>query len=186
MLRKLQTARVPDWASVYVGGLRAFGYRCVAMDYHVSSFHHLPLTSGLRFLLRWLGLGSLKFKSQRLRGDNSIVSCTTVEGSGVWFVEVGFYQSRLLTRSRFAMCGSITPNLWKKFRVGSKMHHYCGNVSRLPEWGGCVLPLRTICCRLPKSLGEGLSVAYLWSHGLSQICLAPLSILSDYSGCKIS
>ena len=82
MLRKLQTARVPDWASVYVGGLRAVGYRCVAMDYHVSCFHHRPLTSALRFLLRCSGLGSLKFKSQRLRGHNSIVSCTTVEGSG--------------------------------------------------------------------------------------------------------
>ena len=62
VLRKLQTARVPDWASVYVGGLRAVGYRCVAMDYHVSSFHHLPLTSALSLLTSLVGFAKLEIQ----------------------------------------------------------------------------------------------------------------------------
>jgi len=59
VLRKLQTARVPDWASVYVGGLRAVGYRCVAMDYHGTSGVLLPLFSLLHML------GRVRFESDQ-------------------------------------------------------------------------------------------------------------------------
>jgi hypothetical protein len=62
VLRKLQTARVPDWASVYVGGLRAVGYRCVAMDYHVSSFHHRPLYIRSSLLTSLVGFGKLEIQ----------------------------------------------------------------------------------------------------------------------------